>query len=75
MHTNQPVIFSIYTTLLVLLMTAHLALGQKSITGAIHGTLTDPQGALITSGIVTDSRGCSHKPQLHAGVDDVYRYG
>jgi hypothetical protein len=38
---------------LILLLTAHLAVGQTSTTGAIRGTITDPQGAVIASGIVT----------------------
>ncbi len=32
---------------------AHLALCQTSTTGAIRGTLTDPQGAMIGTGVVT----------------------
>jgi hypothetical protein len=40
-------------TLLLLLIVAHIGFGQTSTTGAIRGTLTDPQGAVITTGTVT----------------------
>ena len=40
-------------SLLALLTTAHVALGQTSTTGAIRGTVTDPQGAVIPTGVVT----------------------
>jgi hypothetical protein len=40
-------------TLIVLAMTAQLTFGQTSTTGAIRGTVTDSQGAVITGATVT----------------------
>jgi Carboxypeptidase regulatory-like domain len=40
-------------TLMVLAMTARLTFGQTSTTGAIRGTVTDSQGAVITGATVT----------------------
>jgi hypothetical protein len=40
-------------TLLVLLTTAHLSFSQTSTTGAIRGTVTDPQGAVIAGATIT----------------------
>jgi hypothetical protein len=43
----------IVLSLPTLLVMTHVAFGQTSTTGAIRGTLTDPQGATITTGSVT----------------------
>jgi hypothetical protein len=43
----------VHFMLLVLLTAAGVAIGQTSTTGAIRGTVTDPQGAIITTGSVT----------------------
>src|SRR5258706_5109402 len=40
-------------TLIVLAMTAKLTFGQTSTTGAVRGTVTDSQGAVITGATVT----------------------
>src|ERR1700736_1717801 len=40
-------------TLIVLLTTAHLSFSQTSTTGAIRGTVTDPQGAVIAGATIT----------------------
>ena len=40
-------------TLIVLTMTAKLTFGQTSTTGAVRGTVTDSQGAVITGATVT----------------------
>ena len=37
----------------VLMLTTHLAVSQTSTTGAIRGTVTDPQGAVIAGATVT----------------------
>ena len=39
--------------LLILLLTVHMAVAQTSTTGAIRGTVTDPQSAVISSATVT----------------------
>src|SRR5260370_35263068 len=46
---NRRVVF----TLIVLAMTAQLTFGQTSTTGAIRGTVTDSQGAVISGATVT----------------------
>src|ERR1700761_4333532 len=46
---QRRVVFS----LLSLCMTASVAVAQTSTTGAIRGTVTDPQGAVISSATVT----------------------
>ncbi len=59
MHWNSSlrvasrVICKFAISLLFLLATAHLALGQTETTGAIRGTVTDPQGAVLTTATVT----------------------
>ena len=46
---TRRVVFVLY----MLVITAHMALSQTSTTGAIRGTVTDPQGAVIADATVT----------------------
>src|SRR6202046_337913 len=63
-------------TLLILLITAQIALSQTSTTGAIRGTVTDSQGAIITSGTVTiTSQGTSAVRTAVTDKDGQYLVG
>ncbi len=62
--------------LLILFITAHLALSQTSTTGAVRGTVTDSQGAVITSGTVTvTSQGTSAVRTAVTDKDGQYVVG
>ena len=63
-------------TLFLLLITAHLASAQTSTTGAIRGTVTDSQGAVITSATVTvTSQGTSAVRAVATDKDGQYVVG
>ena len=69
---QRRVVFALF----LLLVTAHLALGQTSTTGAIRGTVTDSQGAVITSGTVTvTSQGTSAVRAAATDKDGQYVVG
>src|SRR3977135_3425313 len=63
-------------TLIVLAMTAQLTFGQTSTTGAIRGTVTDSQGAVITGATVTvTSKATSHVRTIKADSSGQYTVG
>ncbi len=63
-------------SLSILLMPSPLALAQTSTTGAIRGTLTDPQGAVINMGTVTvTSQGTSAVRTALTDKDGQYTVG
>jgi len=63
-------------SLLVLLATAHLAFGQTETTGAIRGTITDPQGAVLpTATITATSQGTDAARTALTDKDGQYTIG
>src|SRR5450756_300903 len=69
---KRRVVFS----LLALLATAHVTLGQTSTTGAIRGTVTDPQGAVLPTALVTiKSQGTDAVRTAQTDRDGQYTVG